>query len=354
MNTNSRSNRFILCAALMSFLLPAGAFAEDDEDQPSAPPAPPAAEASVPAAPKVVPAAKQKESKPKPAATAQAKPKASAVKGDTAKGKIAPASSAAGKASPTHDLTAEKTAPAVAPASVPVSPDLAAPDGQPRAPAGLEQPMPPPPPPVTATPAKKSSSGGFFGRLFGAGKDKENTAKSSQAAMPPRPVMTRPAEASPPFAVQPQAAKDLDAKSVEIGKKISKHFDVKERMRGSFRGPMMVVAMKLRAENPGKADKVQAAVEAVLDQQVVKHEEAARKAKAEFFAENFTQDELKDVESFYDKPVGQKLIKMWALMLQREAMFGQQTASSDMKVLRESLIKEAKKQELNIPKALEE
>ncbi len=357
MKTENTSLRFALLAFLAVVFLSGGAFAEDGEDdQP-----PVAKEEAAPVKPQAAPASTTSTAKSKAAAPAPAK-KASAPtptkpKAPEAVGVKKP-DAASGKTVGTEP-SKEKPAKVGKPETKNAEAQKAVEGAAPAVTVPVEAPVPPPPPPMPRpSVAPKKESGGFFQRLFGGG-DKKPEAKASSMRQRPEPPR-RPFDAgiprpmAEPSGMPPvDPAKDIDPKRLDAAKKVAKHFEVKDKIESAIRAPLRSVQFRLRSENADKFDKIQAVVEETVKAEAGKHEEAGRENKAIFLAQNYTVDELKQLESFFGSEAGQKTIKLWSLMAQRDMAFGQNVAAHQATGLREAALKKAKKEGLKIPEALE-
>jgi hypothetical protein len=168
-----------------------------------------------------------------------------------------------------------------------------------------------------------------------------------QAGMPPAPGMMMPAPNpnAPP-------AKVIDPKDMEIAMKIAKSFGSNDRIKGSLMGMTMGMMPMIYQANPGQMDKIQKVVNGVVDKVVAAHDEDAQKDKAQFFAQNFSTDELEQLKTFYESSAGQKLIKSSDEMSRRDAMFGQSVAMSGSMQVRDELFKALKKNDIKVPKAM--
>ncbi|MDD3370911.1 MAG: DUF2059 domain-containing protein [Alphaproteobacteria bacterium] len=147
--------------------------------------------------------------------------------------------------------------------------------------------------------------------------------------------------------------KDVDSKALDLGMKVAKKFDAKEHLKGSMRGPLMSLVMRMRSGNHEENKAVGEVIEEVTSAEAEKQAALVLRNRALFFARNYTTDELKDLEDFYSTSAGQKMTKLWANQQRQDAMFSQRVAASRVTELRAAAIKELKKKGVKIPKELE-
>ncbi|MDD4615756.1 MAG: DUF2059 domain-containing protein [Alphaproteobacteria bacterium] len=333
MKTESGFLRFVLLAILLGSLSPVALAETEEEQQPFAAKEEPAV---VQPKPSVSPAAAKRK-----AGASQAKPKT--AKPVPEKAKPAEAAATTPVKEPSISKPEIQKPEAQQPASAP----------QPVAPIAAQVSAPVPPPAL-----KKEESGGFFKRLFGFGNKKSESPSApvprveavKHVASPP------PSSAPGPFAPPvppPDPAKNIDPKVFDAAMKVAKHFDVRDKVESAVRAPLRPVQSRLRAENMDKFDKLQGVIEEIVKTEAAKHDEDGQKNKAAFFAQNYSIDELKALNEFFGTPTGQKTIKLWALMVQRDMAFGQTVAAQQATSLREAVLKRAKKDGLKVPDGME-
>lgn len=149
------------------------------------------------------------------------------------------------------------------------------------------------------------------------------------------------------------AAKGIDPKNLEIGKKIAKHFDIKEEVKNAIRRPTAMMVSMFVKENPEKIEKVQSVIDEAVNSAAVKNEEEGQKNRAIFLARNFTTNELNQLQAFFETSAGQKMIQNWDKMSRDDAIFSRELAMANVSRIREEVLKEAVKNDLKIPKELE-
>jgi hypothetical protein len=212
--------------------------------------------------------------------------------------------------------------------------------------------------------SEKTSFFGKFKKLFSS--DKKTTAEKEQA-LPPPPASRAAGALPPPPPPAPRAAmggmsiddelsareKAVDSKAFSEAKKVAKLTDEKEKIRGAYRGTIMMLTPMLDRENPGQMDKIQKSIAAAVDKLSEDKEDLMRKNRALFLAQIFSADELSDLAKFYDSSAGQKLAKLSDKIAQDDAMFIQRILMIDSQKAREAVLKEMKKNDLKIPKGME-
>jgi hypothetical protein len=186
-----------------------------------------------------------------------------------------------------------------------------------------------------ASPAPQATeSTSFFGRMKKFFSSEKKAAPGMPAGVMPPPVIpmmgdaprgsvkASPAPSMPDpddeFSVREKA---LDSKALREAKKVAKLFDVKEKLKGSLRGTVMMFAPMLNQDNEGKMDKIQKSIETVAEDIAEDKEDIVLRNKAITLARIFTVDELEQLGKFLESSVGQKLIKSTNEIDRDDAMY---------------------------------
>ncbi|MDR3425409.1 MAG: DUF2059 domain-containing protein [Alphaproteobacteria bacterium] len=242
----------------------------------------------------------------------------------------------------------------------------------PPAPAAVPSPAPVPPPPAMKrpTPANGASDSGFFGKVssFFSHKDEKpsgavrslpHDARMNGGAMPPAPPPMPPRMPGMMPFQRPNVSRKADSKNLEIARKIVALLGQNNPNRNPMmmRGPMMGITMSIvpmiDRENKGKEAEIQKIASGVMDKIAAQHSDDAEKDKAIAYAQIFTYPELEQLKSFYESDAGKKLIQSNNDLNAHEAMLSQDSAMSAAEEARTAMIKELKKNDIDIPKELE-
>jgi hypothetical protein len=168
------------------------------------------------------------------------------------------------------------------------------------------------------------------------------------AAAEPQPQAEATTSEQDPAAEAP--TKDVDQRKLAVAQELVKSFDMKSLSMGLMSAMMKSMLPVLDQENPGQNAKIEQITEHSLQKSLTARLPELEKNKAIVYAQMFSYDELQQLKTFYQSPVGQKLLQSTAEMMRRNATLDHSVMQAMMLEMRSQLLGDLKKNGMKIPK----
>lgn len=147
-------------------------------------------------------------------------------------------------------------------------------------------------------------------------------------------------DTAPPMPAMPQLP-NVDPERLALAQKILEETHTQDNMSAALDTLMPTMLAAFRRQSPNLPEETYKMVEQMLSEELHKELPQILTVNAQVYANHFTLDELKAIDTFYQTPAGQKIVsetpKIFREMAPLGMLWGRQAAQSAMQRVMEQL-----------------
>lgn len=165
-----------------------------------------------------------------------------------------------------------------------------------------------------------------------------------QTAPPPPPASA--------VAPAPSAA-DVDPKTFAAAKDLVRSFDMSNLMQSVFNVMAKTMLPLIMRDNPNQSQQGQQLIIDAVQKTFMAHMDEFENNKAIVYAQMYSYDEIMQLKTFYQSPIGQKMLKTMPDMMQKTMVMDQSIILKSMDEAKRSIAESLRKSGMKVPREMD-